>query len=70
MYIIPEGNNVTITGEIARAQTGWKALIDIWSGKEALKVSLCEKLTTYSVSGPQETPKNTKLVTIDKFGVG
>ena len=33
MYSIPEGNTVTLTRKIARGQTEWKALINIWNGK-------------------------------------
>ena len=32
-------------------------------------MSMQKKLATYSVSGPQETPKTAKLATIGMYGV-
>ena len=55
-YSIQEGKNATLAGKITRGQSDWKSLIDIWNGSEAFKTGLCEKHTTFLVSGPQEPP--------------
>ena len=56
-HSVPEVNSVTIMAKIVWGQTEPMALIDIEQCQKALETSLCEKLATYSNSGPQETPK-------------
>ena len=56
-YSIPEGSNVTLS-ERNRLVANWvNAVIDVEWGEERKKTDLCEKRTTFSVSGHQETLK-------------